>query len=229
MKYLPVLALLASYAIAGDAPISTDSTDSDSLVATFKKTSTSNIEGTIKFEPAKNGTVLISLDLTGFPSTGGPFPYHIHEMPVPESGNCTATGMHFNPFNGSATATTPAALELGDLAGRHGNITGGSVNEEIDDNYISLNKDSKAYIGGLSVVIHSSNNTRLTCSNLELLDASSSASNSTSSGSSTSGSSNSSSNSTESSSSASAANGVGRNELSGVIAAGVAGIVAAMI
>lgn len=35
MKFLPVLALSA-LALAGNAPISTDSADSDSLVATFK-------------------------------------------------------------------------------------------------------------------------------------------------------------------------------------------------
>ena len=226
MKFLPILALSA-LALAGNAPISTDSADSDSLVATFKKSSKSDIEGTIKFEPAKNGTVLISIDLEGLPSSGGPFPFHIHEKAVPESGNCTATGGHFNPYNGSMTATAPAAKEVGDIAGRHFNITGETFSAEIDDNYISLNPDSKAYIGGLSVVIHSSNNSRLTCANLKEESSSSGSATNSSSGSSSNSSSGGS--SSNSSSSASAANGAGKNEVGGLLVAGVAGIVAALM
>ncbi|RCK67144.1 Cell surface superoxide dismutase [Cu-Zn] 4 [Candida viswanathii] len=227
MKFFAVLALSA-LAIASDAPISTDSADSAPLVARFEKSEKSDIEGTIKFEPSSNGTVLVSIDIEGLPSSGGPFPFHVHEKPVPESGNCTATGGHLNPYNGSTTATTPAAKEVGDLAGRHFNLTGTSFEGEFDDNYISLNPDSKSYIGGLSVVIHSSNNTRLTCANLKEEDEAAvggGSSNSTSGGAAGHSGSNSSSNDT----SASAANGVGRNEVGGLLAAGVAGIVAALI
>ncbi|MDC6271975.1 superoxide dismutase family protein, partial [Acetobacter pasteurianus] len=144
------------------------SSNQESVVATFSPKGTSEISGTIKFSPASNGSVLVSVDVSGLPSSGGPFPYHIHEALVPENGNCTATGGHFNPFNGSASATEPAAKEVGDLAGRHGNITTTSdFKTEYVDNYLSLNPDSEAYFGNLSVVIHSSNNSRLTCANLE--------------------------------------------------------------
>ena len=78
MKYLSIF-LLATFALAGDAPISTDSKGSPSLIAKFEKTSKSNIEGTIKFTPANNGTVSVSVDLKGLPSDIGPFPYHVHE------------------------------------------------------------------------------------------------------------------------------------------------------
>ena len=84
MKYLSIISIVA-LALAGDSPISTDSKGKAPLVARFKKTSKSDIEGTIKFEPANNGTVLVSVDLTGLPSGVGPYPYHVHEKPVPES------------------------------------------------------------------------------------------------------------------------------------------------
>ncbi|WLF77484.1 Cell surface superoxide dismutase [Cu-Zn] 4 [Lodderomyces elongisporus] len=160
---------MLTYRLAtGDAPVQTDSSNQESVVATFSPKGTSEISGTIKFSPASNGSVLVSVDVSGLPSSGGPFPYHIHEALVPENGNCTATGGHFNPFNGSASATEPAAKEVGDLAGRHGNITTTSdFKTEYVDNYLSLNPDSEAYFGNLSVVIHSSNNSRLTCANLE--------------------------------------------------------------
>ena len=152
MKYLSIISIVA-FALAGDSPISTDSKGKAPLVARFKKTSKSDIEGTIKFEPANNGTVLVSVDLTGLPSGVGPYPYHVHEKPVPESKNCTATGMHFNPFNGSTTAKTPAALELGDLSGRHGNITSESFEVEYDDSYISLNTVKLTLVGCLLLFI----------------------------------------------------------------------------
>lgn len=232
MKYLSIISIVA-LALAGDSPISTDSKGKAPLVARFKKTSKSDIEGTIKFEPANNGTVLVSVDLTGLPSGVGPYPYHVHEKPVPESKNCTATGMHFNPFNGSTTAKTPAALELGDLSGRHGNITSESFEVEYDDSYISLNKDSKAYIGGLSIVVHSNNNTRLNCANITTLDegddTASAATWLNSSSSSSSSSKNSTNGSSGSSTSASQGSGAGRAEISGFLAAGIAGVVAALI
>ncbi|EGW33626.1 uncharacterized protein SPAPADRAFT_60963 [Spathaspora passalidarum NRRL Y-27907] len=167
---ITVLAL-SSLALAQNAPVSTDSPQGVTYVAKFVPNSKSNISGTVQFEAAKNGSVLVNVDVQGLPSQGGPFPYHIHEKPVPSDGNCTGTLGHLNPFNGTTTSTVAAGKEAGDLAGKHGNITTSPFQTEFVDNYISLNPDNAAYIGGLSVVIHASDNSRLTCANITKEDA----------------------------------------------------------
>ncbi|RLV93651.1 Cell surface Cu-only superoxide dismutase 5 [Spathaspora sp. JA1] len=160
------IALLAATALAQNAPVSTDSPQGVTYVAKFVPNSHSNISGTVEFEAAKNGSVLVNVDVNGLPSQGGPFPYHIHEKPVPSDGNCTGTLGHLNPFNGSMTSTVAAGKEAGDLAGKHGNITASPFQTSYVDNYISLNPSNPAYIGGLSVVIHANDNSRLTCANI---------------------------------------------------------------
>ncbi|KAK6454719.1 Cu/Zn superoxide dismutase [Scheffersomyces xylosifermentans] len=166
VKQFSTVLALAAVSSASNAPVSTDSADGNKYVATFKPTSKSNITGTVEFQPASNGSVTVNVDLSGFPSTGGPFPYHIHQAPVPTDGNCTGTLLHLNPFNGTVNATSAAGKEVGDLAGKHGNLPGGSVSISYVDNYISLNPDNKAYLGGLSVVVHALDNTRLSCANI---------------------------------------------------------------
>ncbi|KAI5953892.1 SOD4 [Candida margitis] len=209
---LSVLAL-ASVAIAGDTPIQSDSADQPSLQATFKKKATSDVTGTITFEPATNGSVLVKVDVEGLPSSGGPFPYHIHELPVPADGNCTGTKMHLNPYGGNENATTPQGKEAGDLAGRHGKIQGQSFSTEYVDNYISLNPDSKTYFGNLSVVIHFANSSRITCSNLTEIESKEGGSNETSS----------------SEPGVSTANGAGKMQAGGLLAGAVAGAAALLI
>lgn len=45
--------------------------------------------------------VQFTVNLTGLPDQAqyGPFPYHIHALPVPDDGNCTATLGHLDPTN----------------------------------------------------------------------------------------------------------------------------------
>lgn len=56
--------------------------------------------------------------------------YHIHAMPVPADGNCTGTGPHVDPYvRGEVPPcdnTQPQTCQVGDLTGKHGNITGSS-------------------------------------------------------------------------------------------------------
>ena len=53
--------------------------------------------------------------------------YHIHDQPVPSDGNCTKTLAHQDPTErGEIPPCDPSAPEtcqVGDLAGKHGNIT----------------------------------------------------------------------------------------------------------
>jgi hypothetical protein len=54
--------------------------------------------------------------------------YHIHEKPVPSDGNCTGTGAHLDPYKRGETppcdSSKPETCQTGDLAGKHGKITG---------------------------------------------------------------------------------------------------------
>ncbi|CAK9440459.1 uncharacterized protein LODBEIA_P45590 [Lodderomyces beijingensis] len=158
----------AALALAGDAPKVADSTGQYTLEANFEPTATSKITGFIVFRAATNGTVLVGIQVGNLTQSQEPFSYHIHELPVPANGDCQATLGHFNPYNGSTTATTPWGLEVGDLSGRNGKISGTYISNQYIDEYISLNPDSKSFIGGKSVVIHAANGTRLTCANITI-------------------------------------------------------------
>lgn len=88
--------------------------------------------------------------------------YHIHELPVPANG----TKDHMNPSNGVVNATDASHLECGDLSGKHGTITGTEFEDEYTDDYLSLNPENKAYVGGLLVVIYFANKTRISFANI---------------------------------------------------------------
>lgn len=152
---------LLSLASAEPAPQFTDSPTNTELIATFD----SKVSGSVAFT-SNNGLVLVSVDLSDLPTSGGPFLYHIHKKPVPSDGNCTGTLSHFNPFNGSETASAPDLKEAGDLSGKHGKIEGTSLNTSYIDPYLSLNPSSPAYFGGLSVVVHFANTSRIACANI---------------------------------------------------------------
>lgn len=164
MKPFSILACLTVASVAGaSAPVATDSPTDVVYQASFNKT----IDGYVKFS-STNGSVLVDVKLLGLPETGGPFLYHIHEKPVPASGNCSATLGHFNPFGGDPKASAPQGKEIGDLSGKHGLIEGTSISTSYIDEYLSLNPNSEAYFGGLSVVVHFKNTSRLACANISL-------------------------------------------------------------
>ncbi|GEQ69825.1 hypothetical protein JCM33374_g3500 [Metschnikowia sp. JCM 33374] len=152
---------LLALASAGAAPQVSDSPTDTLYKATFNKT----ISGSVSFS-SKNGSTLIGVNISNLPSTGGPFMYHIHEKPVPTNGSCAGTLGHFNPYNGTVGAATPALHEVGDLSGKHGTINGTSIQTSYIDQYVSLNPTDKAFINGLSVVVHFANSSRLACANI---------------------------------------------------------------
>lgn len=53
--------------------------------------------------------------------------YHIHVLPVPANGNCTETLGHLDPYKRGEIPpcdnTQPQTCQVGDLSGKHGNIT----------------------------------------------------------------------------------------------------------
>lgn len=163
---LSLLSLL-SLVIADAAPEVSNSPTDVELQAKFD----TKISGEVSFF-SNNGLVEVSVDISGLPTSGGPFMYHIHQKPVPANGNCTATLAHFNPYNGTADGATDALKELGDLSGKHGKINGTSYQTTYIDEYLSLNPDDPAYFGGLSVVVHLANNSRLACANITSVERS---------------------------------------------------------
>lgn len=165
----PNTALSTNVIVPGPAPVVQDSGNQTNMVCNFAPMGSSQITGTIGFSPAANGSFQISVDLENFPLVGGPFMYHIHEHPVPVDGNCNATGGHLNPFHGSISATDLQNKEVGDLSGKHGMINGPNFQATFSDPYLSLNPQNPAYVGGLLIVIHFQNNTRLACANITLL------------------------------------------------------------
>ncbi|QLL35120.1 hypothetical protein HG536_0H04960 [Torulaspora globosa] len=160
VKNICFTSLLATFVI-GSAPVKTNSPTDVKYVARFEN----KIEGSIEFS-SPNGSVLVNVNLSGLPASGGPFPYHIHLLPVPADGNCTGAGGHLNPYNGSEAATASADKEVGDLSGKHGRITDQSFTTSYIEQYISLNETDLAFIGNLSVVVHFSNSSRLACANI---------------------------------------------------------------
>jgi hypothetical protein len=53
--------------------------------------------------------------------------YHIHAYAVPADGNCSGTLGHLDPFvrgeSPPCDPTQPQTCQVGDLSGKHGNIT----------------------------------------------------------------------------------------------------------
>jgi hypothetical protein len=144
------------------------------------------IMGSITGTANANGTgVMFSVNFTGFPSESeyGPFVYHIHNMAVPADGNCTATLGHLDPTDRGeyhpCENVQPETCQAGDLAGKHGNITGTTFTSSYLDLYLSTTPGSPYFFGDKSVVIHSSNTTRLTCANFAMVAPSSTNSTST--------------------------------------------------
>lgn len=158
------LLIMASFAIA-DAPVKANSPDNAMYVARFNN----RIEGTVEFSSTSNHSVRVDVNLSGLPSSGGPFPYHVHVLPVPSDGDCYGTLGHLNPYNGSESAESAAEKEVGDLSGKHGAISGQSFETSYIEQYLSLNVEDPAFVGNRSVVIHYANDTRIACANITFI------------------------------------------------------------
>lgn len=139
-------------------------------IADFPFGGDKNIKGNVVFT-STGKHVNVHVDMTGFPHNEGPFYYHIHERSVPENGNCEACGLHFNPYNSSPDCLAQkhdGYCQVGDLSGKHGAINSTCFEFKFTDPYLSLNKRSKSYIVGRSLVFHYANMTKLACADIEL-------------------------------------------------------------
>lgn len=97
--------------------------------------------------------------------------YHIHEYPVPENGDCYATGGHLNPYgvpdDFKCDPQYAQRCQVGDLSGKHGKLPKGEYLTMYKDDYLSINTMDEAFFGSRSIVVHSNNNTRLNCGNFQ--------------------------------------------------------------
>jgi Cu/Zn superoxide dismutase len=148
-----------------------------------------NITGYIEGVGSSSG-VRFTVNLQNLPTQAqyGPFAWHIHNLPVPANGNCTATTGHFDPTNRGelymCDASKPETCQAGDLAGKHGGkiMTANTFSTSFVEPYLSTQSGSAYFFGGLSFLLHSSNTTRLTCANFVQVNGSSMAPNSTAPG-----------------------------------------------
>jgi hypothetical protein len=123
--------------------------------------------------------------------------YHIHAFPVPLDGNCSGTLGHLDPFvrgeTPSCNASDPQTCQVGDLSGKHGNITtSGSFQttyvclltlhiilpgpiltlltlSSYLDLYATTEEGLGSFFGNRSIVVHTQNKTRLNCANFSLV------------------------------------------------------------
>lgn len=95
----------------------------------------------------------------------------MHDKPVPEDGNCTATGAHLDPYErGQKPACNPLhreTCEVGDLSGKWGSFTG-DIETQFADLWTSTKAGEPGFFGNRSITLHTNNGTRITCANFKL-------------------------------------------------------------
>ncbi|KAI1432814.1 superoxide dismutase [Xylaria sp. CBS 124048] len=133
-----------------------------------------NIEGFVQVTTGEGGVgVDFEVFLSNLPKEGAPFLFHIHVDPVDETGNCTNTLAHLDPYiRGEAPPCDPGrpqACQIGDLSGKYGAITSDPYTAQFHDDFLSMVEGPGSYFLNRSLVIHYSNATRITCANFEII------------------------------------------------------------
>ncbi|KAI5960610.1 uncharacterized protein KGF55_004503 [Candida pseudojiufengensis] len=162
--------LFTKLSISNKAPKIKKNPQNIVAIADFPFGGNREIQGNIVFT-TRGKYVNVHVDMTGFPKDSGPFYYHIHERSVPENGNCEACGLHFNPYHADTNCLDQkhdGYCQIGDLSGKHGLINSTCFEFKFTDPYLSLNKRSKSYIVGKSIVFHYPNMTKIACADIEL-------------------------------------------------------------
>lgn len=117
--------------------------------ATLAPTAGSTAQGTVRFVQLADGSVRVSVALTGVPA--GVHGFHVHE-----NGDCgdngNAAGGHFNPSATPHGAPHDATRHAGDF----GNVTstdGGRVDHEFTTNSITVESGTNSVVGR-AVILH---------------------------------------------------------------------------
>jgi hypothetical protein len=133
-----------------------------------------NIKGSVSATAAPGGKgVQFTINFSNLPTSGGPFPYHIHVAPVNSTGSCASTLAHLDPFIRGETPvcdpSKPATCQSGDLSGKYGKITSDPFTASYVDLYASLVPGLGSFFGNRSITVHFSNATRITCASFALV------------------------------------------------------------
>ncbi|KAL2354065.1 superoxide dismutase [Cryomyces antarcticus] len=160
----------SSTGLFGDAAVTRNNPTGEVYIATIPDSTITAVRGQVIATAAEDGTgVAFVVTFSGLPTSGGPFIYHVHDQPVPTSGNCTGTLAHLDPYVRGETpacdATQPATCQVGDLSGKHGKINDTIFMASYKDLYTSTVPTIGAFLGNRSIVIHYANKTRISCAN----------------------------------------------------------------
>lgn len=147
-----------------------------SMNLSSQNSSQRNVMGSIIATANPDGIgVMFNVSFSNLPTTGGPFAYHLHVAPVPSDGNCTSTMGHLDPFiRGEAIAcnmSLPQTCQVGDLSGKHGKITSDPFEASYSEEFASTTEGLGSFFGNRSLVVHSSDKTRIACANFTLAGA----------------------------------------------------------
>jgi len=135
-----------------------------------------NVKGEISATASPNGLgVVYKVTFSNLPTSGGPFPYHLHVAPVPEDGNCTKTLAHLDPFvrgeDPVCDSKNPETCQTGDLSGKYGKITSDPYTATYTDDFSATRSGLGSFFGNRSFVVHFANKTRITCANFAQVSA----------------------------------------------------------
>lgn len=156
----------------GDAAVITNNPAGAVYAATLPNREDTPVRGSVVASTVGGGEgVEFQVSISGLPAEGGPFLYHIHDQPVPESGNCTETLAHLDPYERGedpvCDSTQPQTCQVGDNSGKHGKMQSPGHSQTYQDKYAALVPGIGAFFGNRSIVIHFANKTRITCANFQ--------------------------------------------------------------
>ena len=124
------------------------------------------------FQPSEADATAMTVSLTGLETTGNK--WHVHVLPVPGSGDCSATGGHFDPLVADYSA---GEFEIGDLSGKWGFLNApalvnsndafvGTGQGYVTDAELPLSGDMSSL--GRSIVIHRTDGSRWACATIPM-------------------------------------------------------------
>jgi len=179
MRFFSTLAAVSvASLVATAAPLEERSSTSQAkLYARAEVTNIdASIEAHVEFWGHLDGTgTFIKVEvLKGLYEDGpGPYPYHIHTNPVGKDLNCNDALGHLDPLNVTESLICdpafPQYCQEGDISGKTGKLNGTTTGAipafGFSSNYARFFPEDFSILGR-SIVIHSSNLTRLACGNI---------------------------------------------------------------
>ncbi|KAI1119619.1 superoxide dismutase [Nemania sp. NC0429] len=135
-----------------------------------------NVKGSVKVSiGAESAGTEFEVTFSNLPKEGGPFTYHLHVEPVDDSGNCTKTLAHLDPFirgeDPPCNPARPETCQVGDLSGKYGKITSDPFKAKFRDPFTTMEGGPGSFFLNRSVVVHFANKTRITCANFNVTRA----------------------------------------------------------